>query len=217
MLNKDTVNPELIETLSWLQASPELASFRLVDGTAIALQMGHRRSADIDLYSTEPADLPAIAKLLLSKLPAGNVAITDEMVAAQGNGIKLEVWHNWMMPFKRPAIIADGIRLAALEDLAAFKLSAIVSRREKKDYIDLCFLFDKLGTKKVLEDFKGYNPWMSLKSLAFALSEVRTAQENESPMPEMLLPFDWHDGVAKILLAFKMFREIKEKKFGIQD
>ncbi len=217
MLNKDTVNPELIETLSWLQASPELASFRLVDGTAIALQMGHRRSADIDLYSTEPADLPAIAKLLLSKLPAGNVAITDEMVAAQGNGIKLEVWHNWMMPFKRPAIIADGIRLAALEDLAAFKLSAIVSRREKKDYIDLCFLFDKLGTKKVLEDFKGYNPWMSLKSLAFALSEVRTAQENESPMPEMLLPFDWHDGVAKILLAFKMFREIKEKKIGIQD
>ena len=214
MLNKDAVKPELIETLSWLQASPELASFRLVDGTAIALHIGHRKSADIDLYSTEPANMHAIAQLLSSKFHNGNLAITDEMIAAQGNGIKVEVWHNWMMPFKQPAIISEGIRLAALEDLAAFKLSAVVGRREKKDYVDLCFLFDKLGTRKVLEDFKGYNPWMSLKSLAFALSEARTAQENISIMPDMIVPFDWQAGFAKILSAFKMFREIEEINDG---
>ncbi len=208
MLYKQTVTPELVSILSTLQACPELASFRLVGGTAVALQVGHRKSLDIDLFSTEAADLNAIARLLHSKLHASDVTITDEMVTAEVNGIKVEVWDNWTMPFKRPAILSDGITLAALEDLAAFKLSAIVGRREKKDYVDLFFLFEKLGTKKVLEDFKNYEPLMSLKSVSFALSEVRTAQENKSPMPDMLMPFDWKLATEKILLAFKMFREI---------
>lgn len=211
MLYKDAVTPELINVLNTLQGCHELASSRLVGGTAIALHLGHRKSIDIDLFSTETMDLNAIARLLRSKFNAGNVTITDEMVAAEVNGIKVEMWHNWMMPFKQPAVISDGIRLAAPEDLAAFKLSAIVGRREKKDYVDLCFLFDKLGTKKVLEDFKRYDPLMSLKSVSFALSEVRTAQENKSPMPDMLVPFDWKVAAAKILSAFKMFREIEER------
>ncbi len=153
MLHKETVTPELLRILSTLQACPELASFRLVGGTAIALLIGHRRSLDIDLFSNEVADLDAIARFLHAKLHAGDVTLTDERVTAEVNGVKVEVWDNWTMPFRRPAILSDGIKLAALEALAAFKLSAIVGRREKQDYVDLFFLFDKRGTRKVLEDF----------------------------------------------------------------
>ncbi|MEO8415103.1 MAG: nucleotidyl transferase AbiEii/AbiGii toxin family protein [Ginsengibacter sp.] len=58
MLHK---NPKLIavETfnlIQQLQALPELAGFYLFGGTALALQMGHRNSIDIDLFSQKDFD-----------------------------------------------------------------------------------------------------------------------------------------------------------------
>lgn len=48
MLHKETITPELLEVLQSLVSMDELAVFQLVGGTAIALQLGHRKSIDID-------------------------------------------------------------------------------------------------------------------------------------------------------------------------
>lgn len=37
-----------------LMASPVFSQFRLVGGTALALQLGHRKSVDIDLFTDAP-------------------------------------------------------------------------------------------------------------------------------------------------------------------
>ena len=51
MLRRDTVSAPLLEALTVLMDLKSLQSHRLVGGTALALQLGHRISDDIDLFS----------------------------------------------------------------------------------------------------------------------------------------------------------------------
>ena len=201
MLYKEAVSAELLTVLQTLCLIPELTSFRLVGGTAIALQMGHRRSIDIDFFSNEKIDMALVKGVLSRKFPKTQIDLTDTNIMAEVNGVRLELYHDWMMPFIKNAVAEEGIRMAALEDLAAFKLSAITGRREKKDYIDLFFLFRKFGAINVLQEFKKYDSLLSPKSLLFALTEINTAVQNKSPMPDMLLPLSWPEASKLILQA----------------
>ncbi len=47
MLHEKTVEPATLELLIKLMADPLLSDFFLVGGTALALQIGHRRSIDL--------------------------------------------------------------------------------------------------------------------------------------------------------------------------
>ena len=51
MLRKEAVSPQLLKLLQRLMSLPELNKHHLVGGTALALQIGHRISVDIDLFS----------------------------------------------------------------------------------------------------------------------------------------------------------------------
>lgn len=53
MLHKEKhiISPETFLLIQKLQALPELKGFFLVGGTALALQIGHRNSIDIDLFT----------------------------------------------------------------------------------------------------------------------------------------------------------------------
>ncbi len=50
MLFLKTIEPQILSLLQRLQALPELADTRLVGGTALALQLGHRISVDLDVF-----------------------------------------------------------------------------------------------------------------------------------------------------------------------
>ena len=52
MLQTQTVEPSTLELLKKLQQEPLLATFNLVGGTALALRIGHRKSVDLDLYTS---------------------------------------------------------------------------------------------------------------------------------------------------------------------
>ena len=50
-LHYETVSPTLQRILHQLMELESLRDFRLVGGTSLALQRGHRRSIDIDLFT----------------------------------------------------------------------------------------------------------------------------------------------------------------------
>ena len=50
-LHYETVSKPLLECLQKLMANPAFNDFVLVGGTALSLQLGHRMSADIDLFT----------------------------------------------------------------------------------------------------------------------------------------------------------------------
>lgn len=52
MLHLETVEYSTLELLRKLQSLPILRDTRLVGGTALALQLGHRKSVDLDFFGT---------------------------------------------------------------------------------------------------------------------------------------------------------------------
>ena len=67
MLQTGTVAESTLELLKKIQAEPLLANTRLVGGTALSLQIGHRVSEDLDLFSTDLLDSMRVQSLLIEK------------------------------------------------------------------------------------------------------------------------------------------------------
>ena len=65
MLHKETIDSKTLELLIDLQKEPLLSSFNLVGGTALALHLGHRRSVDLDFFTSEAFDLEEVKMMLV--------------------------------------------------------------------------------------------------------------------------------------------------------
>lgn len=198
-----------MDVLKSVSSLDKLSSFRLVGGTALALQIGHRRSIDIDLFSNEKVVKQNIAQDLKNKFPDIECFISQHGINTRLDGVKVDIFDDWMIPFREEPVVEEGIKIAALKDIAAFKLTAFTERREKKDYIDLFFLFQKLGGLTLLKEYHSYNPLLSAKSLLFALEEVSVAEENSSPMPDMILQVSWEEIKTCMHQAAKEFLHFK--------
>jgi predicted nucleotidyltransferase component of viral defense system len=212
-MHKETVTPELLEILGKLMMLEPLAPLRLVGGTAISLQMGHLKSIDIDLFCNEKINKQTIITSIQSHFENTQCFTTSYCINAIIKDVKVDIYDEWSIPFKHKILNREGIRISALEDLAAFKLTAFTERREKKDYIDLYFLFEKFGGTKLLEQYEAYNPLLSPKSLLFALHEIDTAVSNKSVMPDMLVPFSWERAkISMSIVAKEYFKTLQEQQ-----
>lgn len=122
MLYRETVEPGLFKLIQQLCHQPELESFVLVGGTALSLQLGHRQSIDIDLFSAEAFDVEEMVQFLQKHFEYFNqMRFKNSLLGNIGN-IKLDIishQYKWLYP----AMEIEGIRMAGLEDIAAMKLN----------------------------------------------------------------------------------------------
>lgn len=140
MLYKQTTTPFLFETLQNLMEWKELELFRLVGGTGLSLQLGHRQSIDIDLFSDADYDFNDLAKIVRKKMPNAEIrklsfGLTIYVPMPDGKSLKIDLMNT--EKFIRNPIIIENIRIAHLEDIAPMKLEAITSRNTKKDFFDI--------------------------------------------------------------------------------
>jgi len=113
--------------------------FYLVGGTAIALQFGHRRSIDFDLFTPKPFGSRRVLNVLAK---AGKTVTVTRRVSEQLN---LSVDNVKMTFFEYPypvdaAVRDETFRMPDLLSLAAMKAFALGRRSKWKDYVDLFFL-----------------------------------------------------------------------------
>src|SRR5437899_3053827 len=92
MLHK---NPELISAKTFnliqeLQSLPYLKDFYLVGGTALTLQMGHRNSIDIDLFSQNEFDTTQLKNILATKFQISVDVEFKNTLLSRINGIKVD-------------------------------------------------------------------------------------------------------------------------------
>lgn len=138
MLHKEVLNQEQLSLLPLLKEYRR--SFYLVGGTAIALQIGHRRSIDFDLF-TEKAIRPKIIldKFLTQKLKPLVTRRVEEQLNLIANKVKFTFYQ---YPFRINANkeVEGYIRMPDLLQLAAMKAYALGRRSKWKDYVDLFFI-----------------------------------------------------------------------------
>ena len=171
MLHKETVSSEMWELLQTLMKDEMLKDFNLVGGTALSLQIGHRLSIDIDLFTTKGFDEQELLKHLVTKYPA--VLINDmfnNTVLLDIDKIKVDILSH-QYPWQKPIETKDGIRLASLEDIGAMKLHAIFQSGTRiKDFIDMHFLLEHHPLRIYLEAYQnkyGGNPAMATYALLY--------------------------------------------------
>jgi hypothetical protein len=216
MIYLQTVTEDLLQVARKLCEIPELKEFRIVGGTAVALHFGHRISVDVDFFTGEKVNKKQTATLLMDKFSGSEAYVMQYGVRSEIQGIKVELFDDWSTKFHDDAVIDEGLRLASPMDLAALKLDAIIERREKKDYIDLYVLFKSLGSETILEKFKTYNPYVSEKSVLFALGEVNAARDNKSVMPEMLMDISWKQVEASMIKAAEDFLVNRKPQLNVK-
>ena len=171
MLYKETVPLSTLELLNRLMQIDYLTDFILVGGTALALQLGHRKSVDIDLFSQNFFDSKRLSEHLQKDMNLQLDFIEKNTIKGEINGIKTDfITHAYSLV--QPPLIADNIRMADKPDIAAMKLNAVSGNGTRlKDFIDIAYLSSSLSLKQMLdaygEKYKVQNPVIPLKALAY--------------------------------------------------
>ena len=190
-LHYDTVSPLLRDILSQLMAQPEFTPFCLVGGTSLSLQLGHRISIDIDLFTDAPygsLDFHAIQSKLRDMFPycQGDCGDIVGMGASYiiGNSaydsIKLDLFYT--DPFIRPIKTIDNIRIASIEDIIATKLDVIGRKGRKKDFWDLHELHDKYTIAEMLTLYAERYPYNhTQEELLLGLTNFSLADTDPDP------------------------------------
>jgi hypothetical protein len=196
MLYWETITPELTGLLRFITEQEDFKSFRLCGGTALALQLGHRISADADYVAEKEFDKEMLMRLISKKIPAVTDLFAGELgVFLKSNGIKAD-FLSWNISFIRQPVNAEGLILTHVEEIAAMKLFAITRRGEKKDYYDVAVLLQHYNLSQLLQFYRERHPQNDVSVVTRFLTGF--ADIESQPDPVRLIDFTWQD--AKLLL-----------------
>jgi hypothetical protein len=150
-LHLETVEPGTMELIRKMMADPVLEDFQLVGGTALALQLGHRKSVDIDLFTTKDFDAGKMAEYLREQYAADIFREATTGVFGYIYKIKFDLLKE-PFPWLDPVEKVDGIRMPSLRDIGGMKMSAIYDDGERqKDFVDMYKLLEKHPLNTYLE------------------------------------------------------------------
>lgn len=164
----NTVTPLLRSVLTQLMACKLFNEFRLVGGTSLSLQLGHRESVDIDLFTDaayESIDFNAIDNYLRDAFPY----VTDTLPGPVGMGssyfignneedcVKLDLYYT--EPFIQHAMEIENIRMASVEEIIAMKIDIVQRGGRKKDFWDLHEVMDDYSPEQMLALHKQRYPY----------------------------------------------------------
>lgn len=171
MLHLSTVEPATLELLRKLQKLPILNDTRLVGGTALALQFGHRKSVDLDFFGHIDADSLDLQEALQTVGTLTTLKDSKNIHIYSLNGVKIDIV-NYTYSWLDDAIIKNDIRLASTKDIAAMKVTAIIGRGTMKDFVDIYYLLKKkYSMMDILNFYTQKYPdcsyFMAMKSLAY--------------------------------------------------
>ncbi len=208
MLQYTTINPTTLELLKLLMQEKCLDDFNLVGGTALALQLGHRVSIDLDLFSINEFDTKYILSELGKKFRS--VEITEypfsiiqkiEYPENTQNFVKVDIVKYPYKLLKQP-INLDGIRLLTKEDIIPMKLSAIGSRGSKKDFFDIYFLLKEFNLGEMFTLFEQKFPNVNYFHIVKSLTYFDDADKELNP--KTLIKITWEEVKKEILKHVKM-------------
>jgi len=184
---------------------PQMASreFYLAGGTALAIHLAHRISVDLDWFTPHPF---ADGLILAQSLRNSNVNLDIEQISAGTLHGSIQGVRVTFLQYQYPMIRSlekwneMECTLAALEDLACMKLSAIAQRGARKDFCDIYALGKKAFSLQEMLDF--YQKKFSIKDISSVLYGLVYFDDAESErMPRMLWDVTWRD-IKKTILGW---------------
>ena len=200
MLQKKSVREPLWNLLKELLHSKVFCNYFLVGGTALSLQLGHRMSDDIDLFTRHDINKDEILDFL-NKNYKGNyqiVNIQNIIMQILINEIKVD-FVKYDYDLIEDVKAEKEIKYLGINDIAAMKLMAVANRGDQaKDFFDIYYLLKEIPLKDMFEYYK-----------------IKYKQSDISPIKRSLVYFDdvtdsnW--SAVKLLHDKLSVKEVKQK------
>ncbi|WP_452600341.1 nucleotidyl transferase AbiEii/AbiGii toxin family protein [Pontimicrobium sp. MEBiC01747] len=190
-LHLNTVSDLLWDALKQLMLIEEFNNFRIVGGTALSLQLGHRESVDIDLFTD--AEYGSIDFYMLETKLNEMFAYVDSLsVDLVGMGksyfigntknelVKLDLFYT--DPFVFPVILEQNIRFSSIEEIAAMKFEVIANGGRKKDFWDIHELLETFTLNQMIDFYLKRNPYgYSKEELLLKVIDFSNADNDFTP------------------------------------
>lgn len=179
--------------LALLESSDIIQKAYLAGGTALALQLGHRISYDLDFFIQEEFN----EQILLAQLKKINnfqlEGISWGTILAKFEDVKFSIFYykySLLYPLKKFGMI----NVADVCDIAGMKVAAIASRGTKRDFIDLYFICqERRSLKEVIALYERKYQNLATTKIHILKSLVYFEDAESEEMPKMLKKLSWQE------------------------
>ncbi|MBI2007468.1 MAG: nucleotidyl transferase AbiEii/AbiGii toxin family protein [Candidatus Blackburnbacteria bacterium] len=159
-------------------------------GTAVALQLGHRQSFDLDFFTPTKFIETQWEQNLSQGLSFKLIQRDWQTLIGTAGQVKLSLFgYKYKLIGKLEKIYQ--IPVVSLPDLAAMKLETVIGRGTKRDFIDIYFLAQKYGLKKIFSFYQKKYGNLEERELMLKKGLIFFDDADKDEMPEMLVGADW--------------------------
>ena len=171
MLQKKAVRSHILKLIRSLQSDTKFKDFHLVGGTALALQIGHRESIDIDLFTTNDFDVNSTLEYLEQEYAFSLQLSAKNTLKGIIDDVFIDIISH-KYPIINKLIESEGIRMLSQNDIIAMKVNAIAGNGTRiKDFIDIYFLLKHHSFSDIITYYKKKysqrNDLHAIKSLCY--------------------------------------------------
>lgn len=164
--------------------------FYLAGGTGLALQLGHRRSFDLDFFHPELFQEGELMARMQGMGGFSILATSPHTIHALFGGVRISLL-GYPFPLLFPTKMLHGGQIADARDIACMKLSAIAGLGSKRDFVDVYVAAQRFGLEELIAMFEQKYAGVRFNKVHLAKSLAYFTDAERDPMPDMLYPLDW--------------------------
>ncbi len=197
----EAITPQLHKVLSTTGLASFSRRFYLAGGTALALQIGHRRSIDLDFFSDTDEVLERTRQEIiryLSKNPLQILENTDGNLLLNIEEIRIGFF-SYGYRLIRPVFEIEAVKIASIQDIGLMKLDAIISRGSRKDFYDLYFISQQFPMDELFNLGKVKYPMVRDFAMMALEHMVLFDNADRDFQPDLLIDVPW-DTVKRFFL-----------------
>lgn len=176
--------------------------FYMAGGTALALQLGHRRSVDFDWFREANIEDPVA---LARELDVEVRSTSENTLHAVAEGVRISCFR-YPYALLQPLVPAGdlGCSLAPIADIAAMKLAAISQRGSRRDYHDVVAIGRAgLDLAGMLEGFRSK---FSIRDVGHVLAALAWFDDaDRDPEPVLAAKESWDEVKATVRAWVKRY------------
>lgn len=202
---------ELLRQIGQLQFA---SRFYLAGGTALALQLGHRRSVDLDFFSESDQVKSDTHQEILSALDSLNPRVMEK---AFGNFV-LSIadvnvgFFGYGYPLIGQMVSVENVSLGSLQDIGLMKMDALATRGSRKDFYDLYFIAQRISLDELLKLAETKYPFFRDFPLMFLKYVILFDNADRDLQPDLLVSVGW-DKVKEFFVD--QTKQLGQKRLGL--
>jgi len=189
----NTITPKMRDLLQFIGQQPFARRFYLAGGTALALRLGHRRSADLDFFSaTDEVMLKTRQEILSALAPFAPQALeeVDGNLSLVASDLHVGFF-SYSYSLLEPTDSVEQVAVASVVDVGLMKLDALISRGSRKDFYDLYVIAQQISIPDLLTLGKAKYPHARDFELMAVESLVLFENADRDLQPDLLIDLPW--------------------------